>query len=45
MEKKDEEIIKSIVENLKVYRGVFVRKSELIQKLEEAFPDEDQKNN
>ena len=44
MEKKDEEKIQEIVENLKVYRGVFIRKSELIQKLEEAFPEKDEKS-
>lgn len=42
MEKQEEDLIVAIIENLPTYRGVFIRKSQLIQALEEAFPEKDQ---
>ena len=39
MEKQDEDKITEIVESCKVYRGVFIRKGELVRKLEEAYPE------
>lgn len=39
MNKEDEQIIIGIIENLQVIGRVFIRKSQLIQALEEAFPE------
>ena len=39
MDKADEEKIIEIVESCRLYRNSFIVKSELIRKLEEAFPE------
>ena len=43
MEKKEEDLIVAIIENLPLYRGCFIRKSQLIKALEEAFPEKEEK--
>lgn len=43
MEKFEEEMIVNIIESLPLYRNCFIRKSQLIKALEEAFPEKDDK--
>ena len=39
MNKEDEEKVIAVVEDCRLYRNSFIVKSELIRKLEEAFPE------
>lgn len=39
MNKEEEKKIEEAIESLPVYRGVFIRKSQLMKRLEEAFPE------
>lgn len=43
MNKEDEEIIISIINNLQVMGRDYIRKSHLIKALEEAFPEKEKK--
>ncbi len=38
-EKEKEKKVVDVVNDCKIYRGVFILKTELIRKLEEAFPE------
>lgn len=42
MEKHEEDLIEAIIEGLPVYRNCFIRKSQLIKALEEAFPEKNE---
>ena len=39
MNKEDENKLENVIESCTLYRGVFLRKTELMTRLEDAFPE------